>query len=97
MKKSFNFIHLAIFVLGFFVFNLITNFIRRIVPKRASPGIVEPVPQIEPETPIGFGSNQIDEIAENEKRQEIERLVEELLKKRLEQNGNQPEPDPTDN
>lgn len=54
MKKSFNFTHLGIILLGYFVVNIFLNFFRRFLPKRAEPIQPEPVITFEKENKIGF-------------------------------------------
>lgn len=73
MKKSFNFTHLGIILLGYFVVNIFLNFFRRFLPKRAEPIQPEPVITFEKENKIGFVKEEPQpEPEENEKEIEPE-------------------------
>ena len=54
MKKSFNFTHLAVILFGYFVFNAIVNFGKRIIFNRASALPTQPEIPLQPENQIGF-------------------------------------------
>lgn len=73
MKKSFNFTHLGIFILAYFVVNIILNFFRRLLPKRGEPIQPEPVITYEKDNKIGFVKEETEpETQENEKEIEPE-------------------------
>ena len=72
MKKSFNFTHLAVIVFGYFIFNIIVNFGRRLIFSRKT--VMQASPEIlrEPENTIGFKTDD-----EPEKEVVIEKIIEE--------------------
>ena len=72
MKKSFNFTHLAVIVFGYFIFNMIVNFGRKLIFSRKT--VIQAAPEIlrEPENQIGFKTDD-----EPEKEVVIEKIIEE--------------------